>query len=243
MTNNAAVRLDGVTKSYRGPAGRAPVLKDLTVEFERDRLTAVMGPSGSGKTTLLHCAAGLDTPDSGAVFLGDRDLARCSQRRLTEIRRHRIGFVFQQFNLLPMLTAYDNVALALRLRGERVRRADVTRALAHVGLEGKARRRPAQLSGGEQQRVAIARTLVVRTEVVFADEPTGALDRSTGRQVMRLFRDAVDRASQTVVMVTHDPAVAAAADRVVYLSDGRVVGSIDRPSADEIAHQLTLWEQ
>ncbi|MFD9082021.1 ABC transporter ATP-binding protein [Streptomyces erythrochromogenes] len=237
-----AVHLAAVSKSHPSAAGPVPVLHEVTVAFPQRALTAVMGPSGSGKTTLLHCAAGLDRPDRGQVMLGDTDLAACGERELTKVRRRRIGFVFQQFNLLPMLTAYENVALPLRLQGGRVRRARVQEALAQVGLADRADRRPAQLSGGQQQRVAIARTLVAEPEVVFADEPTGSLDRQTGRQVMGLLRDTVDRDGRTVVMVTHDPVAAAVADRVVFLSDGRVVGRLDHPTADAVAQHLGMWE-
>ncbi|MET9696657.1 ABC transporter ATP-binding protein [Streptomyces sp. NPDC006529] len=242
-TQLPAVHMASVTKSYPSAAGPVPVLHAVSVGFPQRALTAVMGPSGSGKTTLLHCAAGLDTPDSGQVFLGDTDLAACGERELTRVRRDRIGFVFQQFNLLPMLTAYENVALPLRLQGGRVRKARVVEALAQVGLADKADRRPAQLSGGQQQRVAIARTLVAEPEIVFADEPTGSLDRQTGRQIMALLRDIVDRAGRTVAMVTHDPAAAACADRVIFLSDGRVVGRLDHPTADAVAAQLSVWER
>ncbi|WP_330333363.1 ABC transporter ATP-binding protein [Streptomyces sp. NBC_00536] len=242
-TQLPAVHMASVTKSYPSAAGPVPVLHAVSVGFPQRALTAVMGPSGSGKTTLLHCAAGLDTPDSGQVFLGDTDLAACDERELTRVRRDRIGFVFQQFNLLPMLTTYENVALPLRLQGGRVRKAKVMEALAQVGLADKADRRPAQLSGGQQQRVAIARTLVAEPEIVFADEPTGSLDRQTGRQIMALLRDTVDRAGRTVAMVTHDPAAAACADRVIFLSDGRVVGRLDHPTADAVAAQLSVWER
>jgi putative ABC transport system ATP-binding protein len=234
--------LTAVSKSYPSSAGSVPVLHEVSLAFPQRALTAIMGPSGSGKTTLLHCAAGLDRPDSGTVFLGDTDLSACGERELTDVRRHRIGFVFQQFNLLPMLTAYENVALSLRLRGTRVKRAVVIEALRQVGLADQAGRRPGQLSGGQQQRVAIARALVAEPEMVFADEPTGALDRQSGKQVMLLLRDLVDRAGATVTMVTHDPAAAAFADRVVFLSDGRVVGTLEHPTADALAHQLSLWE-
>jgi putative ABC transport system ATP-binding protein len=238
-----ALRLVDLTKSYRGPGGRVRVLDVLNAEFARSSLTAVMGPSGGGKSTLLNCAAGIDAPDSGRVLLGDTDLATCSDRHLTQVRRTRIGFVFQQLNLLPMLTAYGNVALPLRLRHQRVRRSVVMGALEQVGLAGKERRRPAQLSGGEQQRVAIARTMAVDNEIVFADEPTGSLDRGTGRGVIRLFRELVDTHRQTVVMVTHDPAVAAAADRVLFLFDGRLVRSLEHPTVDTVTAQLATWEK
>jgi putative ABC transport system ATP-binding protein len=219
------------------------VLHEVSLAFPARSLTAVMGPSGSGKTTLLHCAAGLEQPDSGRVLLGDTDLTACDERELTRIRRGRVGFVFQQFNLLPMLTVYENVALPLRLQGGRVRRAQIVDALGRVGLADKAGRRPAQLSGGQQQRVAIARTLVAEPEIVFADEPTGSLDRQSGRQVMALLREVVDRAGRTVAMVTHDPAAAACADRVVFLFDGRIVGRLDHPTAEAVAQQLSVWER
>ncbi|MYU05008.1 ATP-binding cassette domain-containing protein [Streptomyces sp. SID8366] len=238
-----AVQLAAVSKSYAGAASPVPVLREVSLGFSQRAMTAVMGPSGSGKTTLLNCAAGLDKPDSGRVLLGDTDLAACDERELTAVRRSRIGFVFQQFNLLPMLSAYENVALPLRLQGRRVKRDRVVEALREVGLEDKSDRRPAQLSGGQQQRVAIARTLVAEPEIVFADEPTGSLDRSSGRQVMELLRTVVDRAGRTVVMVTHDPAVAACADRVVFLSDGQVVGRLDHPTADAVAQRLSMWER
>ncbi len=237
-----AVQLVNVSMAYRGAAGEVPVLHEVSVGFPERALTAVMGPSGSGKTTLLHCAAGLDRPVHGKVFLGGTELETGDDRELTEMRRRRIGFVFQQFNLLPMLTVYENVALPLRLSGARVRRQAVMEALRQVGLQDKAGRRPAQLSGGQQQRAAIARTLVAEPEIVFADEPTGSLDRATGRQVMELLRQVVDRAGRTVVMVTHDPVAAAYADRVIFLVDGQVIGKIDHPTVDEIAAELARWE-
>ncbi|MFC9753545.1 ABC transporter ATP-binding protein [Streptomyces sp. NPDC056921] len=238
-----AIQLACVSKSYPGATGPVPVLREVSLGIPQRALTAVMGPSGSGKTTLLNCAAGLDRPDTGKVLLGETDLAACGERELTAVRRSRIGFVFQQFNLLPMLTAYENVALPLRLRRGRVRRELVMEALRQVGLADMAGRRPAQLSGGQQQRVAIARTLVAEPEIVFADEPTGSLDRRSGRQIMELLRDTVDRAARTVAMVTHDPAAAACADRVVFLSDGQVAGKLDHPTAEAVARQLSLWER
>ena len=191
--------------------------------------TAIMGPSGSGKSTFLNVAAGLDRPTSGSVALGDADLAHLSERRLTILRRERIGFVFQAFNLLPSLTVAQNIALPLRLDGRRPRRSAVREIAARVGLEKRLRDRPSQLSGGQQQRVAIARALITRPEVVFADEPTGALDTRTGREVLALLRGVVDEDGHTVVMVTHDPVAAAYADRVMLLADGRVAGTLDGP--------------
>jgi putative ABC transport system ATP-binding protein len=198
----------------------------------------VMGPSGSGKSTLLNVAAGLDRPTSGTVSLGDIDLTRLSERRLTLLRRERIGFVFQAFNLLPSLTVAQNIALPLRLDGRRPRRSTVREIAARVGLDKRLRNRPSELSGGQQQRVAIARALITRPEVVFADEPTGALDTHTGRDVLELLRELVDQDRHTVVMVTHDPVAAAYADQVVMLADGRVARTLNTPTVDEVAEQL-----
>ena len=241
--SRTAVALQSVSKTYAGTQQDVPVLRDITVGFQQGALTAIMGPSGSGKTTLLHAAAGLDRPSSGRVLLGDTDLGSMSERELTRLRRRRIGFVFQQFNLLPMLTVSENVALAMRVNGRHPRRAEVTAALQKVGLADHAGRRPAELSGGQQQRVAIARTLIAAPEVVFADEPTGSLDRRTGRQIMALLRDLADRDGRTVVMVTHDPAAAAWADRVLFLVDGRLAGSLDAPTADSVAAALNEWDR
>ncbi|MER6958344.1 ABC transporter ATP-binding protein [Streptomyces sp. NPDC000618] len=197
-------------------------LDDVTLALPRGSFTAVMGPSGSGKSTLLQCAAGLDRPTSGSVRIGGTELTGLSERRLTLLRRERIGFVFQAFNLLPALTAEQNVALPLRLAGRRPSKSRVREALRQVGLADRAGHRPAQLSGGQQQRVALARALITRPEVLFGDEPTGALDSTTGREVLTVLRSMVDETGQTVVMVTHDPLAASYADRVIFLVDGRV---------------------
>jgi putative ABC transport system ATP-binding protein len=204
--STAVVALDGV--SYAFPAGS---------------FTAVMGPSGSGKSTLLQCAAGLDRPTGGRIRLAEIDLGPLGETALTRLRRDRIGFVFQAFNLLPALTAAQNVALPLRLAGKRPSRQEVTAALELVGVGDRARHRPSELSGGQQQRVAVARALISAPDVVFADEPTGALDSTAAREVLRLLRAVVDQRGQTVVMVTHNPEAAAVADRVMHLADGRVV--------------------
>jgi putative ABC transport system ATP-binding protein len=233
-----AVALHDVRKVYGQGEGRVLALDGVSVALAPGSFTAVMGPSGSGKSTFLHMAAGLDRPTSGSVSLGDTDLARLSERRLTILRRERIGFVFQAFNLLPSLTVTQNIGLPLRLDRRRVRRAQVREVAARVGLEQRLRHRPSQLSGGQQQRVAIARALVTRPEVVFADEPTGALDTRTGRGVLALLREVVDADGHTVVMVTHDPAAAAHADRVLLLADGRLAGTLEAPTADEVAEQL-----
>jgi putative ABC transport system ATP-binding protein len=234
----AAVALRDVRKVHGRGDGAVVALDGVSARIAPATFTALMGPSGSGKSTFLNVAAGLDRPTSGTVALGDTDLAGLSERRLTVLRRERIGFVFQAFNLLPSLTVAQNIALPLRLDGHRPRRSSVREVAARVGLERRLRHRPSQLSGGQQQRVAIARALVTRPEVVFADEPTGALDTHTGREVLSLLRQVVDEDGHTVVMVTHDPVAAAHADRVIMLADGRVVGTLDAPTADAVAEQL-----
>nr|WP_309053678.1 ABC transporter ATP-binding protein [Streptomyces sp.] len=201
-----------------------------------------MGPSGSGKSTLLRCAAGLDRPTAGSVEVGGVRLDGLGERRLTLLRRDLIGFVFQSFNLLPSLTAAQNVALPLRLAGRRPSRREVREALARVGLAGRERHRPGELSGGQCQRVAVARALIARPAVLFADEPTGALDSTTSREVLDLLRALVDGDGQTVVMVTHDPVAAARADRVVLLVDGRVAGELRAPTADAVAARVAALE-
>jgi putative ABC transport system ATP-binding protein len=213
-------------------------LDGVTIAFPAGAFTAVMGPSGSGKTTLLQCAAGIDRPTSGRVRVGECELGRLSERQLAVLRRQRVGFVFQSFNLVGSLTAGENVALPLRLDGRRPKRGAVLEALERVGLAERARHRPAELSGGQQQRVAIARALVTEPEVVLADEPTGALDIRSGRGVLEALRAAVDSFGQTVVLVTHDPTAAAFADRVVFMADGKLVGGLDAPSAEEVADRL-----
>ncbi|MFE9661331.1 ATP-binding cassette domain-containing protein [Streptomyces sp. NPDC005955] len=243
--DDKVIRLASVTRVHR-PHGRGgtPVtaLDGVSLSFGRGTFTAVMGPSGSGKSTLLQCAAGLDRPTSGSVVLDGTELTGLGERRLTLLRRERIGFVFQSFNLLPSLTAEQNVALPLRLAGRRPGRARVREALARVGLADRARHRPAQLSGGQQQRVAVARALITRPAVVFGDEPTGALDTGAGRGVLTLLRELVDEERRTVVMVTHDPTAAARADRVVFLVDGALAGEVTAPSAEEVARRMTALE-
>jgi putative ABC transport system ATP-binding protein len=233
-----AVALRDVRKVHGEGDAAVVALDGVSVGLATGSFTAIMGPSGSGKSTFLNVAAGLDRPTSGTVALGDVDLAQLSERRLTMLRRERIGFVFQAFNLLPSLTVAQNIALPLRLDGRRVRRSVVRGVAARVGLDDRLRHRPSQLSGGQQQRVAIARALVTRPDVVFADEPTGALDRRTGLGVLALLREVVDEDGGTVVMVTHDPVAAAYADRVVLLADGRLAGTLEAPDADEVAERL-----
>ena len=233
-----AIALRDVRKVYGEGDAAVVALDGISTEFSRGSFTAIMGPSGSGKSTFLHVAAGLDRPTSGTVALGDTELAGLSERRLTILRRERIGFVFQAFNLMPSLTVAQNIGLPMRLDGRRPPRAAVREVAARVGLDARLRHRPSQLSGGQQQRVAIARALVTRPEVVFADEPTGALDSRTGLGVLALLRALVDEDDRTVVMVTHDPGAAAHADRVIMLADGRLAGVLEAPSADEVAERL-----
>ncbi|MEV0916314.1 ABC transporter ATP-binding protein [Streptomyces sp. NPDC049967] len=236
--NQAAVRLRSVTRSYGRRSGAVTALDGVSLDIPRGTFTAVMGPSGSGKSTLLQCTAGLDRPTGGQVFLGDTELTGLSERRLTLLRRSRIGFVFQAFNLLPSLTAEQNVALPLRLAGRRPGRGEVLDVLERVGLRERAGHRPGELSGGQQQRVALARALVTRPDVLFGDEPTGALDSTTGQEVLSMMRTMVDD-GQTVIMVTHDPVAAARADRVLFLADGRVRGELYAPDAEQIAARMT----
>jgi putative ABC transport system ATP-binding protein len=238
-----AVALDGVSRTYRSRSGDVPALRGVTHAFQRGSFTAVMGPSGSGKSTLLQVAAGLDRPTQGEVTVAGTSLARLNQTELTRLRRSAMGFVFQAYNLLDALTAYDNVALPARLAGQRVDRAAVLCALAQVGLDGLAKRRPPELSGGQQQRVAIARALHSRPAVLFADEPTGALDRSSGRQVLELLRTLTDDHGQTVVMVTHDPLAASYAHGVLFLGDGQVVGRLHQADATSIAAAMSELER
>jgi putative ABC transport system ATP-binding protein len=241
--DGVAVALDGITRTYKSRAGEVHALRGVTHTFVRGTFTAIMGPSGSGKSTLLQVAAGLDRPTRGEVVIGGRPLGRLDEAALTRLRRTSMGFVFQSYNLLDALTAYDNVALPARLAGQRVDRSAVRRALAEVGLEGLAHRRPPELSGGQQQRVAIARALHTRPDVLFADEPTGALDRSSGRQVLELLRALSDQQGQTVVMVTHDPLAASYAHTTLFLADGEVVGRLDRADATRIAAAMSELER
>lgn len=240
--NNDAVRLRSVTRRHGSGGTSVTALDQVSLAFPRGTFTAVMGPSGSGKSTLLRCAAGLDRPTSGSVTLGDTELTGLSETELTLLRRARVGFVFQAFNLLPALTAEQNVALPLRLAGRRPKKARVREVLEEVGLADRARHRPPELSGGQQQRVALARALITRPEVLFGDEPTGALDSRTGRAVLALLRGMVDRDGRTVVMVTHDPVAASCADRVVFLVDGRAGGELIGAPAGDIAARMTGLE-
>ncbi|MDM8086452.1 ABC transporter ATP-binding protein [Cellulomonas cellasea] len=234
-----AVALVNVSKEYEGGV-RA--LDDVTLTVERGSFLAVMGPSGSGKSTLMHCAAGLDSPTSGRASIAGVDLTRLGEDARTELRRSHVGFVFQAYNLLPSLSVMDNITLPLRLAGARPDHEWLGGLVERVGLADRLTHRPGELSGGQQQRAAIARALAARPEVVFGDEPTGALDLRTGHEVLDLLRDLVDSLGQTVVMVTHDPAAAARADRVVVMADGRVVDSLESPTPARLATTLTALE-
>ncbi|MFJ6086199.1 ABC transporter ATP-binding protein [Streptomyces sp. NPDC092369] len=237
-----AIELRGVSREFGVGDSQVAALDDVSLTFGQGTFTAVMGPSGSGKSTLLQCAAGLDRPTSGSVRIGGTELTTLTEHRLTLLRRARVGFVFQDFNLLPSLTAEQNVALPPRLAGRRVPRSEVRAALARVGLADRARHRPGELSGGQQQRVALARALITRPEVLFADEPTGALDSRNGRDVLALLRAMVDTEARAIVMVTHDPLAASYADRVVFLVDGRVHGELAGAPAADIAARMTTLE-
>ncbi|MBM9468935.1 ABC transporter ATP-binding protein [Nakamurella leprariae] len=235
-----ACRAVGLTRTYGTGSTAVRALDGVSVDFPRGTFTAVMGPSGSGKSTLLHCLAGLDTPDAGRVLLGDTDLTGLSDRQLTEVRRDRIGFVFQSFNLLPTLTAEQNILLPLDLAGRRRDDAEFDAIVAELGLGDRLGHRPAELSGGQQQRVAVARALIGRPALIVADEPTGALDTRTGQTLLAFLRSAVRESGRTVVMVTHDPVAASFADRVVLLTDGRVSGTLDDPTPDAVLDALQL---
>jgi putative ABC transport system ATP-binding protein len=238
-TQEHAVQLDAVTKTYGTGDGSVSALRGVTLRLQRGRFTAVMGPSGSGKSTFLHCAAGLDRPSSGTVLLGGIDLGGLKETALTELRRDRIGFIFQAYNLVPSLSALDNITLPLRFAGRDVDEAWLHEVVGRVGLAQHIERKPSQLSGGQQQRVAIARALITRPEVVFADEPTGALDTRSGAQVLTLLRDLVESIGQTVVMVTHDPVAASHAHGVIFLADGRVVDEVINPTPNLVAARMT----
>ena len=241
MTEVAA-RAEDLTKVYGEGDAAVRALDCVTVTFGRGVFTAIMGPSGSGKSTLLHCLAGLDTPTSGRVFIGDTDITALSERDLTRLRRDRIGFVFQAFNLVPTLTAAENITLPLDIAGRRPERAWFDEVVDTIGLRDRLGHRPNELSGGQQQRVAGARALVSRPDIVFADEPTGNLDSRSGAELLGFLRDAVRTHGETIVMVTHDANAASYADRVVFLADGRVVGELLEPTAATVLDRLKSLE-
>ncbi|MFI8521963.1 ABC transporter ATP-binding protein [Streptomyces sp. NPDC085481] len=234
----AAARVVDAVKVYGGGDTEVRALDGVSVDFPVGRFTAIMGPSGSGKSTLMHCAAGLDTLTSGSALIGDTDLSALDDRRLTLLRRERVGFVFQAFNLLPTLTVAENITLPLDLAGSAPDRAWLDTLIDAVGLRDRLRHRPSELSGGQQQRVAVARAFAGSPDVVFADEPTGNLDSRSGEEVLRLLGDTVRKTGRTVVMVTHDPVAAAHADEVVFLADGRLVDRIQYPTSDLVLDRM-----
>jgi putative ABC transport system ATP-binding protein len=237
-----AARAVGLTKTYGEGDATVRALDDVSVAFERARFSAIMGPSGSGKSTLLHCMAGLDKPTSGQVLIGDVDLTTLSEKDLTLLRRKSVGFVFQAYNLVPTLTASENITLPLDIAGKEPDKAWFDEVVDTVGIRDRLSHRPSELSGGQQQRVAGARALVSRPEIVFADEPTGNLDSKASQEILTFLRSAVKDHGQTIVMVTHDASAASFADRIVFLGDGRVVDEMLEPTTDRILDRLKSLE-
>jgi putative ABC transport system ATP-binding protein len=231
---SVAASVRNLTKTYGTGQAKVVALDDVSVDLEAGRFTAVMGPSGSGKSTLMHCCAALDTATSGSVMIGAQDLTRLNDKALTELRRDQIGFVFQSFNLVPTLTAEENILLPLAIAGRKPDRDWYDSVIATVNLADRLEHKPKELSGGQQQRVAIARALVSRPRIVFADEPTGNLDSRSGAEVLELLRSSVDDHRQTVVIVTHDPVAAAYTDRVLFLADGRIVEELRSPTREDV---------
>jgi putative ABC transport system ATP-binding protein len=234
----AAATALGATKIYEGAGTPVTALDHVDLTIDRGTFTAIMGPSGSGKSTLMHCLAGLDKLTSGRVLLGTTDLSTLSEQQLTKLRRDRIGFVFQSFNLVPTLTAIENVTLPADLARRSIDRAWLDQIVATVGLGDRLHHRPSELSGGQQQRVAVARAIAGRPELIFADEPTGNLDSRASAEVLGFLRDAVHDIGQTVAMVTHDPQAASYADRVVFLADGRLVAEVDHPTPERVLERM-----
>ncbi len=238
-----AARAIGASKVYGSGDTAVHALDSIDVEFARHRFTAIMGPSGSGKSTLLHCLAGLDRLTSGKIYLGDTEITAASEKQLTLIRRDQIGFIFQSYNLIPTLTAEENITLPMSLAGRKPEQARFDEIVNTVHLTDRLTHKPAELSGGQQQRVAVARALLNSPEIVFADEPTGNLDSKAGAEILGFMRGAVDTLGQTIVMVTHDPLAASYSDRVVFLADGKIVGELASPTTDAIIDEMkTLGE-
>ena len=233
-----AARTLDATKVYGRGQTEVRALDGISVEFEKERFTAIMGPSGSGKSTLLHCVAGLDTLTSGRAFIGDTDLSVLNDHDLTVLRRDHVGFVFQAYNLVPTLTAGENITLPMRLAGRPRDRQWVDQVVTTMGIADRLQHRPSEMSGGQQQRVAVARALAGRPEIIFADEPTGNLDSHAGAEVLSFMRRAVDEMGQTIVMVTHDPTAASYADRIVFLADGRIVDEMEKPSSTAVLERM-----
>jgi putative ABC transport system ATP-binding protein len=233
-----AARAVDVSKIYGRGEAEVRALDGINAEFGTGRFTAIMGPSGSGKSTLMHVLAGLDTLSAGKVYVGDVDVSRLNDRQLTQLRRDRIGFIFQAFNLVPTLTALENITLPSALAGRKTDKAWLDHVVMTVGLSSRLEHRPSELSGGQQQRVAVARALAARPQIIFADEPTGNLDSRTGAEILSFMRTAVRELGQTIVMVTHDPVAASYSDRAVFLADGQIVGEIHEPTADAVFDRI-----
>lgn len=231
-----------LTKVHDMGGHQVTALDQVSFDVHQGHFTAIMGPSGSGKSTLMHCLAGLDSPSSGAAWIGEVNLAKLSDRQLTLMRRDRIGFIFQAFHLLPTLTVMENITLPMSLAGKSPDQQWLTEVIATLGLRERLAHRPPQLSGGQQQRVACARALLNQPEIIFADEPTGNLDSRAGADVLRLLRESVQRLGQTIVMVTHDPVAASYADRVVFLADGRIVDELQQPTADGVLDRMRMFD-
>jgi len=234
--------LDRVSKVYGEGETRVTALDRVSVDFPRGEFTAIMGPSGSGKSTLMHCVAGLDSFSSGSVRIGDTELGSLKDKQLTQLRRDKIGFIFQAFNLLPTLTAMENITLPMDIAGRKPDEAWVRRVIDMVGLSDRLSHRPAELSGGQQQRVAVARALASQPEIIFGDEPTGNLDSRSSAEVLGFLRNSVREMGQTVVMVTHDPAAASYADRVIFLADGQIVDQMMDPTADRVLDRMKAFD-
>jgi putative ABC transport system ATP-binding protein len=237
-TASAAARADFLSKIYGEGEAEVRALDGVSVEFATGRFTAIMGPSGSGKSTLMHICAGLDDATSGTVSIGETDLTELKDSDLTRLRRDRVGFIFQSFNLVPTLTAHENITLPLDIAGRKPDQEWLDKIIDMVGLRDRLANKPNQLSGGQQQRVAAARALVTRPEIIFADEPTGNLDSRAGAEVLAFLRDSADTHGQTVVMVTHDPTAASYAHRVIFLADGQIVDDMDDPTADRVLERM-----
>ncbi len=234
----AAAGADKASKIYGGGDSEVRALDGVTVQFETGKFTAIMGPSGSGKSTLMHCLAGLDALTDGAVYIGGTYLATLNDKQLTELRRTAVGFIFQAYNLVPTLTAEENINLPLLLGGSKGDQAWIDRVIDTVGLRDRLQHRPSELSGGQQQRVAVARALASQPTIIFADEPTGNLDSRTGAEILDFMRLAVRELGQTIVMVTHDPNAASYADRVIFLADGKVVDEMTEPTAEKVLDRM-----
>ena len=233
-----AARARKVVKAYGSGETRVTALDSVDVDIQAGQFTAIMGPSGSGKSTLMHCLAGLDTVSSGQIFLDDTEITGLKDKKLTQLRRDRIGFIFQAFNLLPTLNALENITLPMDIAGRKPDAEWLNRVVETVGLAGRLKHRPTELSGGQQQRVAVARALAARPAIIFGDEPTGNLDSRAGAEVLGFLRRSVDELGQTIVMVTHDPVAASYADRVIFLADGRIVDEMYGPTADQVLDRM-----